>query len=57
MDTFLLLSIVLLSVALPMRAARDPNPRRGFVRALIAFALCSAVYALGILFILPRLRS
>lgn len=54
METLFLLSIVLLGVALPMRAARDPDPRRGFSRALVAFAVCSGAYVFGVLYVLPR---
>jgi hypothetical protein len=57
METFFLLSIVLAAIALPMRAARDPNPRRGFVRGLAAYGLAVAVYVFGLLYVLPRIRS
>jgi len=57
LETFFLLSIVLLAVGLPMRAARDPNPRRGFSRSLIAFLVVTCGYLFGLLFVLPRLRS
>lgn len=55
MPTFVLLSIVLASIALPIRAARDPDPRRGLRRAGYAMAVFTAVYVVGVLYVLPRI--
>lgn len=55
MNTFLLLSIVLAGIALPIRASNDPNPRRGLRRAGYAMATFTTVYVAGILYVLPRL--
>lgn len=55
MDTFLLLSIVLAGVALPMRAASDPNPRRGLRRAAYAMFVFTTLYVAGVLYVLPRI--
>lgn len=51
----LLMSILIATLALPMRAAHDPNPARGLRRTvlwLVAFNVC---YLLGIVYVLPRL--
>lgn len=55
MHTFLLLSIVLAGIALPIRAARDPDPRRGLRRAGYAMFLFTAIYVAGVLYVLPRI--
>jgi len=40
----LLLSIVIAALVIPMRAARDPNPRRGVKRMLLWLFLFNALY-------------
>jgi hypothetical protein len=55
MNTLFLLSIVLAGVALPMRAASDPDPRRGLLRASAAMLVCSIGYVVGLLYVLPRI--
>ncbi len=44
MKTLLLLSVVIAAIAIPGLAARDPNPRRGLRRALIALLVANALY-------------
>ena len=44
MKSLLLLSIVIGALVIPMRAARDPNPRRGVKRMLLMLFLFNAVY-------------
>lgn len=51
----LLISVLLATVALPMRAARHPSPVRGLRRALAWVAASYAAYLVGILYVLPRL--
>ena len=55
MGKLLLISVLLATVILPMRAARHPSPARALRRA-IAWVLASyAAYCVGILYVLPRL--
>lgn len=51
----LLISILLSTMVLPMRAARDPSPARGFRKAMTWIVGVAACYMLGILYIYPRL--
>ena len=44
MKALLLLSIVIAALVIPMRAARDPNPRRGVKRMLLWLFLFNALY-------------
>ena len=44
MKSLLLLSIVIAALVIPMRAARDPNPRRGVKRMLLWLFLFNALY-------------
>jgi hypothetical protein len=44
MKSLLLLSIVIAALVIPLRAARDPNPRRGVKRMLLMLFLFNAVY-------------
>lgn len=44
MKSLLLMSLLLAAIAIPARAARDPNPRRGLRRALVAFFIATALY-------------
>lgn len=57
MPTFILLTIVLAGVALPIRAARDPDPRRGLRRAAYAMFLFTCFYVVGVLYVLPRVLN
>lgn len=52
---FLLLSIVLLTIVLPVYAARGKDPRRALLSALAAMALVEVGYAFFLLVIYPRL--
>jgi hypothetical protein len=54
MPTLILLSIVLAGIALPIRAARDPDPRRGLRRAAYAMFVYTCIYVVGVLYVLPR---
>lgn len=44
MKSLLLLSVVVAAIALPALAARDPRPRRGFRRLMVALLLANAAY-------------
>jgi len=55
MGKLLLASVLLATVAIPVAAARDPDPRRGLERALWQTLLFDAAYALAVLFVYPRL--
>jgi hypothetical protein len=55
MGKLLLISIVLATFVLPLRAARDPEPVRGLRRAVVGMAVFVFLYVLGIVYILPRL--
>ena len=55
MRKLLLLSIVIATIALPMRAARDRSAVRGLRRTVGGMALVVVLYAVAILYVLPRL--
>lgn len=46
MKSLLLISVVIAAIALPALAARDPRPRRGFKRLLVALLIANALYLL-----------
>lgn len=51
----ILMSILIVSVAVPMIAARDRVASRGLRRTVVGFTAFVAVYVFLILYILPRL--
>ena len=55
MAKLLLVSVLIASIAIPARAARDPDARRGLRRALWQTLLFDAVYALAVLYVYPRI--
>jgi hypothetical protein len=55
MDKALLMSILIATVALPVRAARDPVPLRAIRRVLLWLVGFNVFYLVGILYVLPRL--
>jgi hypothetical protein len=55
LPTWILLSIVLVGIAIPVRAAADPYPRRGLRRAGYATFVLTALYVTLILYVLPRI--
>ncbi len=55
MSKLILMSVVLALIALPLRAASDPNPVRGIRRAVYAVLVFNLTYAFAIRFVLPRL--
>ena len=55
MAKMLLLSILAAAVTIPILAARDPNPRRGFKRTLVFFAVYCFCYAIALKFVYLKL--
>jgi predicted membrane channel-forming protein YqfA (hemolysin III family) len=55
MQKLILLSILVITVAVPVIAARDANPRRGLRKALSWTAVGVVTYTLAVVFIYPRL--
>jgi hypothetical protein len=55
MQMLLLMSILIMSVALPMVAARDRSAVRGFRRLVVWMAAFNVLYLIGLLYIYPRL--
>jgi hypothetical protein len=55
MQKLLLISILIVTVALPMRAARDPNPGRALRHVVYGIAAYVAFYVIAIVYIMPRL--
>lgn len=51
----LLMSILVGSIAIPIAAAQDPQPRRGVKRVVIGFLALEMAYLLACLLIYPRL--
>ena len=55
MDKVVLMSVLVASVALPMRAARDRSAIRGFRKLVLWMAAFDVLYLIGALYIYPRL--
>lgn len=55
MQKLLLVSILVATIALPMRAAADPSPARGLRRAIVWLVAFNVAYLIGIVYVLPRL--
>jgi hypothetical protein len=51
----LLMSILFATIAIPIRAASDPQPERGVRRAVFGFLAFEMAYLLALLLIYPRL--
>ena len=54
MSRLVLASILILVIAAPLLAARDPHPIRGMRRLLIYVALANLAYAFLVLVVYPR---
>lgn len=52
----ILLSLALAHVALPLWAARDPNPRRGLKRAAFLLVAYLALFGVLLKLVVPRLE-
>jgi len=57
MEKLLVASVLLLTFVAPAIGARDPNPVRGFKRALAWAALFHLVYGFSLLLVYPRLAG
>ena len=57
MQKFLLISILVATFAIPMRAAADPSPARGLRRTVLWIAAFNVAYVIAIVYVLPRLPS
>lgn len=55
MGKLLLLSGLLVSIWLPIRAAQDSNPRRGLRRTVQYILVYNIFYAFAVLYIYPRI--
>jgi hypothetical protein len=53
---FLLLSIVLVLIALPLLTSRDMNARRGLKKALLLMITFNLLYLFLVRFVYPRLQ-
>ncbi len=51
----LLMSILIASIAFPIAAAQDPDPRRGVKKAVAGFLAFELFYLFALLLIYPRL--
>jgi hypothetical protein len=52
---FILLSILVMSILIPARAAGEKNPRAGLKKALRHMTVFNLIYVLAVVFIYPRL--
>ena len=50
-----LLSILLMSIVIPARAAAAKDPRKGLKRALVQMTIFNLFYVLAVTYIFPRL--
>ena len=55
MAKLILMSVLILTVALPAKAARDPHPVRGLKKAVVWFVLFNMAYTYGVLVWVARL--
>ena len=55
MAQLLLLSILIATVVIPAKAAREKNPRKGLRKAILYVAIYNAVYLFLLMFVYGRL--
>ena len=55
MQKLLLLSIVLVTIGVPMRAALDRNAVRSLKKAFVVIVVLNVAYLLALLFVYPHL--
>lgn len=55
MRTLLLMSLVVVTFALPMRFARDASAVRGLQRTIVAMAVAVALYVIALIYVFPHL--
>ena len=52
---FVLLSIMIMSILIPARAAAEKNPRVGLRKAIRNMTIFNLIYVLAVVFLYPRL--
>ncbi len=57
MQKFVLLTILLATVIIPMWTAGDRSARRGLRRTLLLMVAFNAIYLFSIIYVLPRLPA
>jgi len=55
MSKLLLLSILIASIALPAKAAREKNPRKGLRKTIVYVLLFNVFYLFGLMFLYGRI--
>lgn len=55
MSKVVLMAILFMTIAIPMRHVRAQNPERALKRAMVEFCWFNLVYVLAIVFLVPRL--
>lgn len=55
MDKILLISVLLVTIILPIVASYDENPQRGMRRVVTGFLIFIGLWVFTLLFIYPRL--
>ena len=55
MGKLVLVSIVIATIVLPLRAAAEPSPSRAFRKAMISMLAFNVIYFFAILYVYPRL--
>ncbi|MCE9668353.1 hypothetical protein LY474_11070 [Myxococcus stipitatus] len=55
MAKLILMSVLILTIALPAKAARDADPVRGLKKAILWVILFNAAYTYGVIVWVPRL--
>lgn len=55
MSKLILLSIIIAIIAVPARAARLPNPRKGLRKVVLQILLFEAFYAFALIFLYGRI--
>ena len=56
MGKLVLISVLVATLVLPMRAARDRSPARGLRHAVLWMSAFNFLYLLAVIYLLPRLQ-
>jgi hypothetical protein len=56
MKKLVLLSVIILSIAIPTRASKHPNARAGLKKVLVSMLVVDALYLFALMYIWPRLE-
>lgn len=54
MEKLILISVLLATVLLPLRAAADPHPRRALRRCIVGMVVFNGLYVLALMMAYPR---